>query len=114
MFVCANCLFVGLSVVVFFLCVCVFRLLQNRSLLKIFVGRTWPKEELTKKEKSRSYFGYKIIMSFQRSHLNAFLMTLAFYLIFHLRDWPHRVERFALSECILYNLYSSLKLNKEI
>ena len=55
---------------------------MNRSLLKIFVGRTWPKEEVTKKEKSRSYFGYKIIMSFQRSHLNAFLMTLAFYLIF--------------------------------
>ena len=55
---------------------------MNRSLLKIFVGRTWPKEEVAKKEKSRSYFGYKIIKSFQRSHLNAFLMTLAFYLIF--------------------------------
>ena len=53
---------------------------MNRSLLKIFVGRTWPKEEVAKKEKSSSYFGYKIIMSFQRSHLNAFLMT--FYLIF--------------------------------
>ena len=55
---------------------------MNRSLLKIFVGRTWPKEKVAKKEKSRSYFGYKIIMSFQRSHLNAFLMTLAFYLTF--------------------------------
>ena len=55
---------------------------MNRSLLKIYVGRTWPKEEVAKKEKSRSYFGYKIIKSFQRSHLNAFLMTLAFYLIF--------------------------------
>ena len=55
---------------------------MNISLLKIFVGRTWPKEKVAKKEKSRSYFGYKIIMSFQRSHLNAFLMTLAFYLIF--------------------------------
>ena len=53
---------------------------MNRSLLKIFVGRTWPKEEVAKKEKSSSYFGYKIIKSFQRSHLNAFLMT--FYLIF--------------------------------
>ena len=53
---------------------------MNRSLLKFFVGRTWPKEEVAKKEKSSSYFGYKIIMSFQRSHLNAFLMT--FYLIF--------------------------------
>ena len=52
---------------------------MNRSLLKIFVGRTWPKEEVAKKEKSSSYFGYKIIMSFQRPHLNAFLMT--FYLI---------------------------------
>ena len=108
---------------------------MNRSLLKNFVGRTWPKEEVTKKEKSRSYFGYKIIMSFQGSHLNAFLMTLAFYLIFLQkliymfgfillsslqyfisleRDWSHGVKRFALSECILYNLYSSLKLNKEI
>ena len=46
---------------------------MNRSLLKNIVGRTWPKEEVTKKEKSRSYFGYKIIMSFQGSHL----MTLA-------------------------------------
>ena len=55
---------------------------MNRCLLKNFVGRTWPKEEVTKKEKSRSYFGYKIIMSFQGSHLNAFLIILAFYLIF--------------------------------
>ena len=55
---------------------------MNRSLLKVFVGRTWPKEEVAKKEKSRSYFGYKIIMSFQRSHFNVFLMTLVFYLIF--------------------------------
>ena len=50
---------------------------MNRSLLKFFVGRTWPKEEDTEKGKFRSYFGYKIIMSFQGSHLNAFLMTLA-------------------------------------
>ena len=55
---------------------------MNRSLLKNFVGITWPKEEVTKKEESGYYFGYIIIMSFQRSHLNAFLMTLAFYLIF--------------------------------
>ena len=92
---------------------------MNGSLLKIFVGRTWPKKEVTKKEKSRSYFGYKIFMSFQVSHLSAFLMTLAFYLIFlqkliYMRDWSHGVERCALSECILYNLYLSLKLNKEI
>ena len=50
---------------------------MNRSLLKIVVGRTWSKDEDTEKGKSRSYFGYKIIMSFPGSHLNAFLMTLA-------------------------------------
>ena len=55
---------------------------NEQIFIKKFVGRTWPKEEVTKKEKSRSYFGYKIIMNFQRSHLNAFLMTLAFYLTF--------------------------------
>ena len=59
------------------MCVYITPELMNRSLLKFFVGRTWPKEEDTEKGKSRSYFGYKIIMSFQGSHLNAFLMTLA-------------------------------------
>ena len=64
-------------------CVCLDYSRTNEQIfIKNFVGRTWPKEEVAKKEKSRSYFGYKIIKSLQRSHLNAFLMTLAFYLIF--------------------------------
>ena len=71
MFLCANCLFVCLSGCVC-VCVCLDYSRTNEQILKIFVGRTWPKEEVTKKEKSRSYFGYKIIMSFKRSHLNAF------------------------------------------
>ena len=59
---------------------CVFRLPRTNEQIFIFVGRTRLKEEVAKKGKSSSYFGYKIIIGFQRSHLNAFLMT--FYLIF--------------------------------
>ena len=77
---------------------------MNRSLLKIFVGRTWPKEEVAKKEKSRSYFGYKIIKSFQRSHLNAFLMTLAFYLTFLQNEFTCLVLFYCLPYNTLYHL----------
>ena len=141
MFLCANCLSICL---VFFcfcvcvgvgggwgcVCVCVFRLLQNQwtdlYLKKLWVGPDWRKKLL--KERSGSYYGYKKIMNFQRSHFNVFLLCLAFYLIFlwrliymfilfyrlpyntlyHLRDWSHGVECFALSECIL--LYVVLHL----
>ena len=94
---------------------------MNRSLLKIFVGRTWPKEEVTKR-KIWILFWIQKFKNFQRFHINVFLMTLAFYLTFlrkliymfgftllfllhilyHFRDWSHGVERFALSECILF------------
>ena len=74
-----NCLFVFC----FFVCVCVYITLQlmNRSLFKnLWVWPDWRKKLL--KERSESYFGYKKIMIFQRSHFNVFLMTLTFYLIF--------------------------------
>ena len=31
---------------------------------------------------------------------------LPYNTLYHLRDWSHRVERFALSECILLNMFS--------
>ena len=50
------------------------------SFKNLWVGPDCRKKLL--KERSGSYFGYKKIMIFQRSHFNVFLMTLAFYLIF--------------------------------
>ena len=54
---------------------------MNRSLLKNFVGRTWPKEEVTKR-KIWILFRIQKFKNFQSSHFNVFLMNLAFYLIF--------------------------------
>ena len=97
---------------------------MNRSLFKFFfVGRTWPKEEDTKR-KIWILFWIQKFKNFQRSHFNVFLMNLAFYLIFfqkliymfgfilfsslqyfisiyNIQYWSHGVERFDLSECIL-------------
>ena len=73
---CSCVLIVYLSVSLFFVCVCLdYSRTSEQIFIKNFVGRTWPKEEVTKKEKSRSYFGYKIIMSFQGSHLMTLTST---------------------------------------
>ena len=63
MFLCAFCLIV-----------CFWYLDYSRTnFIKIFVGRTWSKELVTNFwERPGSYFGYKKIMNFHRSHFNVF------------------------------------------
>ena len=106
------CLFVW--VFFFGVCVCLdYSRTNNRSLFKnLWVGPDWRKKLL--KERSGSYFGYIKNHDFSEVPFQCILMTLAFYFIFlwrliymfgfilyHLRDWSHGVEHFALSECIL-------------
>ena len=82
MFLCDNCLPICLGFFLFFVCVFVSITPKpmNRSLLKnLWVGSDGRMKLL--KERSGSYCGYKK-KSFQRSHFNVFLMTLAIYLIF--------------------------------
>ena len=52
---------------------------MNRSLLKIFVGRTWLKEEVTKR-KIWVLFWIQKIKNFQRSHFNVFFNEFGFLL----------------------------------
>ena len=117
------CLFVCLF---FFWCLDHSRINEHIFILKKFVGRTWPKEEVTKR-KIWILFWIQKIKNFQRSHFNVFLMNLAFYLIFlrkliymfgfilssslqyFISLWSHGVEHFALSECILLIIVNHTK-----
>ena len=116
MFLCANCLSICL-LLFFYVCVCVcvggggggggVQITpepMNRSLFKkLWVGPDWRKKLL--KERSGSYYGYKKIMNFQRSHFNVFLLTLAFYLIFLWR----LIYMFILFYCLPYNTLYHLR-----
>ena len=130
MFLGANCLSICLSVC--FWCLDYSRINEQIFIKKcLWIGPGQKKKLL--KERSGSYFGYKKIKNFQRSHFNVFLMNLAFYLIFlrkliymfgfillsfyntlyHFTDWSHGIEHFALSECILFYLvYHSKGIHK--
>ena len=70
------CLFVCLSVSGGFLCLDYSRSNKQIFIKKNYVGRPWPKEEVTNFwERYGSYFGYKKIMNFLRSYFNVFSVT---------------------------------------
>ena len=55
---------------------------NEQIFIKYYVlGRTWPKEEVTNfYERSRSYFRYKKMMNFMRSHFLCILNDFGFLL----------------------------------
>ena len=86
-FTSTNSLCFWVQIVCLFVCLSVFWCLDYSRINEqifinffLWVGPGQKKKLL--KERSGSYFGYKKIKNFQRSHFNVFLMNLAFYLIF--------------------------------
>ena len=74
---------------------------MNRSLLKNFVCRTWPKEEVTKR-KIWILFWIQKIKNFQRSHFNVFFNEFGFLLDFSSKINLHVCLYFIVFLTILY------------